>query len=121
MTFLDDCLCGRSQLFTFVDESTDKIVLDRKTFEQILDFVNHSTDILARIRSNEIFLHSLGTYLSEFDSLDDVGLLKASLLLCAWDENVSCDFKQLSEELNEAAVITSVVWAASRLGGLNCD
>jgi len=35
MTFSDDCPCGRSQDLTFA-ESSDKFLVDRKTFEELL-------------------------------------------------------------------------------------
>jgi hypothetical protein len=57
MTFSDDCLCGRSQHLTFA-ESNDKIVIDRKTFEQLIALVGSYADELVNPRDCEIFLTS---------------------------------------------------------------
>jgi hypothetical protein len=43
MTFSDDCLCGRSQHLTFA-ESNDKIVIEQKTFKQLLVLLGWCTN-----------------------------------------------------------------------------
>jgi hypothetical protein len=82
MTFSDRCPCGRSQFLTF--ESTDKIVIDRETFKQLLALVGSCVDELVNPRDCEIFLTSLDTYLSESDSPE----ARKSLLLLNYDRDI---------------------------------
>lgn len=49
MTLSDDCLCGRSQHLTFA-ESNEKIVIDKKTFKQLLVLLGWCTNELIKSR-----------------------------------------------------------------------
>jgi hypothetical protein len=70
MTFSDDCLCGRSQHLTFA-EASDKFLIDRKTFEKLLEIVGWCKYELlkARFQDCDNFFTSLDTYLWS-DSLE---------------------------------------------------
>ena len=100
MTFTDDCPCGRSQFLTF--ESTDKIVIDRKTFKRVFSLLRCSVDELTNARHREIFLECLNSHLVETAFLDDSGCFQASLLLDAYYEYVPASLAQLSSNLQEA-------------------
>ncbi len=95
-----DCPCGRSQILTF--ESTDRIVIDRKTFKRVFSLVCRSVDELANVRHREIFLDCLDSYLSETAFLDDSGCFRASLLLDAYYEYVPASLVLLGNNLQEA-------------------
>ena len=60
MTFSDDCPCGRSQDLTFA-ESSDKFVVDRKTFEELLLLVGwcRTELVKSRFRDCDNFLAAL--------------------------------------------------------------
>ncbi|MBE9124243.1 hypothetical protein IQ269_26455 [Tychonema sp. LEGE 07199] len=102
----DDCPCGRSQLFTF--ESSDKIVIDAKTFARILSLVNLSVDELTNARHREIFLECLDTYLIESPAeseRDDSYIFRASLLLDAYYEYVPACLAFTHSHLQEASTL----------------
>jgi len=100
MTFSDDCPCGRSQFLTF--ESTDTIVVDRKTFNRVFSLLQCSVDILGNVRHREIFLDCLDNHLVESAFLDGSGCFQASLLLDAYCEYVPASLAQLGSNLREA-------------------
>jgi hypothetical protein len=114
MTFSDDCPCGRSQFLTF--ESTDKIVIDRETFKQLLALVGSCVDDLVNPRDCEIFLTSLDTYLSESDSPE---ARKSLLLLNYYRDIVPDALEEIAERLEEARGIFNFILTASRLGSGN--
>jgi len=100
MSHTDGCPGGRSQFLTF--ESTDKIVIDRKTFKRAFSLLQTSVDILANVRHREIFLDCLDSHLVETAFLDDSGCYQASLLLDAYYEYVPASLAQLGRNLQEA-------------------
>jgi hypothetical protein len=114
MSHTDDCLCGRSQFLTF--ESTDKIVIDRETFKQLLALVGSCADELVNPRDCEIFLTFLDTYLSESDSSE---ARKSLLLLNYYRDIVPDALEEIAERLEEAKGIFNFILAASKLGGSN--
>jgi hypothetical protein len=114
MTFSDDCPVGRSQFLTF--ESTDKIVIDRETFKQLLALVGSCVDELVNPRDGEIFLTSLDTYLSESDSPE---ARKSLLLLNYYRDIVPDALEEIAERLEEARGIFNFILTASRLGSGN--
>ena len=114
MTFTDDCPCGRSQFLTF--ESTDKIVIDRKTFKRLLALLNSCADELVNPRDCEIFLTSLDTYLSESDSPE---ARKSLLLLNYYRDIVPDALEEIADRLEEARGIFKFILATSKLGGGN--
>ncbi|MEG4916092.1 hypothetical protein [Microcoleus sp. B7-D4] len=107
MPLSDDCPCGRSQLFTF--ESSDKIVIDRKTFDRVFLLVRRSVDELANARHREIFLECLDTCLTKSKFLDDAGCFQASLLLDAYYEYVPASLVLLGNRLEEAFKLMQAV------------
>jgi hypothetical protein len=100
MTFSDDCLDGRSQLFTF--DAKEQIIVDRKTFKQFRGLIYRSVDAITNIRHREVFLDCLNRYLAESDELDDADCFRASLLLDAYYEYVTASLAMLSDNLQEA-------------------
>jgi len=114
MSHTGDCPCGRSQFLTF--ESTDKIVIDRETFKQLLALLNSCADELVNPRDCEIFLTFLDTYLSESDSPEP---RKALLLLNYYRDVVPDALEEVAARLEEARGIFKFILTASRLGGGN--
>ncbi len=114
MSHTDGCPCGRSQFLTF--ESTDKIVIDRETFKQLLALLNSCADELVNPRDCEIFLTFLDTYLSESDSPEP---RKALLLLNYYRDIVPDALEEVADRLEEARGIFKFILTASRLGGGN--
>ena len=114
MSHTDDCLCGRSQFLTF--ESTDKIVIDCKTFKRLLALLNSCADELVNPRDCEIFLTSLDTYLSESDSPE---ARKSLLLLNYYRDIVPDALEEIADRLEEARGIFKFILATSKLGGGN--
>ena len=112
MSHTDGCLCGRSQLFTF--ESTDKIVIDRETFKQLLALLTSCVDELVNPRDCEIFLTSLDTYLSENNSPE---ARKSLLLLNYYRDIVPDALEEVAARLEEARGIFKFILTASKLGG----
>jgi hypothetical protein len=112
MSHTGDCPCGRSQFLTF--ESTDKIVIDRETFKQLLALLNSCVDELVNPRDCEIFLTFLDTYLSESDSPEP---RKALLLLNYYRDVVPDALEEVAERLEEARGIFKFILTASKLGG----
>ena len=103
MSHTDDCPCGRSQFLTF--ESTDKIVIDREMFKQLLALLNSCADELVNPRDREIFLTSLDTYLSESDSPE---ARKSLLLLNYYRDIVPDALEEIAARLEEARGIFGV-------------
>ena len=93
------------------------IAIDRETFRQLLLLLNSSTDILIHARTNEIFIQCLVDYLHDLTCLDDFQTAKASFLLQVWVDIVPDCLKELAGFLEEAREMTSVIFAASKLGG----
>jgi hypothetical protein len=115
MTFSDGCPCGRSQHLTFA-ESNDKIVIDRKTFKQLLALLNSCVDELVNPRDCEIFLTFLDAYLSENNSPEP---RKALLLLNYYRDVVPDALEEITDRLEEARRIFKFILTASKLGGGN--
>jgi len=115
MTFSDGCPCGRSQHLTFA-ELNDKIVIDRKTFKQLLALLNSCVDELVNPRDCEIFLTFLDTYLSENNSPEP---RKALLLLNYYRDIVPDALEEIADRLEEARGIFKFILTASKLGGGN--
>jgi hypothetical protein len=114
MSHTDDCPCGRSQFLTF--ESTDKIVIDRKTFKQLLALVTSCADELVNPRDCEIFLTFLDTYLSESNSPE----ARKSLLLLNYYRDIAPEaLEEIAARLEEAKGIFNFILTASRLGSGN--
>jgi len=65
MTFSDGCPCGRSQDLTFA-ESSEKFLVDRKTFDELLVLVGWCTKELIKSRHGDCdnFFAALDAYLS---------------------------------------------------------
>jgi len=114
MSHTGDCPCGRSQFLMF--ESTDKIVIDRETFKQLLALLNSCADELVNPRDCEIFLTFLDSYLSESDSPEP---RKALLLLNYYRDVVPDALEEVADRLEEARGIFKFILTASRLGGGN--
>lgn len=103
MSHTDDCPQGQSQNLTF--ESTDTVVMDKKTFMRILSLVGRSVDELSNARHREVFLDCLNTYLLEIPAQsqeDDSYIFRATLLLDSYYEYVSPTLALLDTELQEA-------------------
>jgi hypothetical protein len=82
MTFSDDCPCGRSQHLTFA-ESSEKFLVDRKTFEELLLLISwcRTELVKSRFRDCDNFLTALKTCRLS-DNPEPVGALKFGQLLC---------------------------------------
>jgi hypothetical protein len=100
MSHTDDCPKGRSQFLRF--ESTDKIVIDRKTFKRAFLLLQTSVDILANVRHREVFLECLNKYLVDSAELDDSECFRATLLLDAYYDYVPASLALLGHNLQEA-------------------
>lgn len=106
MTHTADCPCGRSQHLTFA--SSDKIVVDAKTFHRVLALVNQSIDELTNARHREIFLECLDTYLIESPAeseRDDSYIFRASLLLDSYYEYVPACLALIHSNLQKACTL----------------
>ena len=101
MTFSDDCPDGRSQDLTFA-ESNDKIVIDRKIFNQVFELICLSVDEISDARRREIFLFSLDYHLTQSQVFDDFARIQASLLLDAYYDFVPVSLAQLDRNFQEA-------------------
>lgn len=101
MTFTDDCPDGRSQDLTFA-ESNDKIVIDRKIFNQVFELMCSSVDEISDARRREIFLFSLDYHLTQSQVFDDSARIQASLLLDAYYDFVPVSLAQLDRNFQEA-------------------
>jgi hypothetical protein len=101
MTFSDDCPCGRSQDLTFA-ESNDKIVIDRKIFNQVFELICSSVDEISNARRREIFLFSLDYHLTQSQVFDDSARIQASLLLDAYYDFVPVGLAELERNFQEA-------------------
>jgi hypothetical protein len=101
MTFSDDCPGGRSQDLTFA-ESNDKIVIDRKIFNQVFELICSSVDEISNARRREIFLFSLDYHLTQSQVFDDSARIQACLLLDAYYDFVPVSLAELECNFQEA-------------------
>jgi hypothetical protein len=108
MTFTEGCPCGRSQDLTFA-ESSDKFVVDRKTFEELLLLVGwcRSELIKSRFRDCDNFFAALDAYqLNDSpETSDSLEVRKASLLLNYYHDIIPEALDELQKRLKEAGVI----------------
>jgi hypothetical protein len=114
MTFLDDCLCGRSQLLLI--EPIDKVVVDLKTIEKLRTALRCCIDNLAGARDCEIFLTSLDSYLTEGK---EPSTRKSLLLLNHYRDVVLESLEEVATWLEEARGILDFILLATQLGGGN--
>ena len=108
MTFSDDCPCGRSQHLTFA-ESSDKFLVDRKTFEELLLLVGwcRTELIKSRFRDCDNFLAALkADRLSDSpETSDNLEIRKASLLLNYYHDIIPDALDEVGKRSKEAGVI----------------
>lgn len=109
---------GRSQKLTLSDKSDDKIVIDRKTFKQILALLGRSVQQLEHSRHCEIFLTSLDKHLSESDSPE---AYKSLLLLNYWLDVMPESFEEIARWLDKAEELMQLILTASKTGELVND
>jgi hypothetical protein len=112
MTLSDDCLCGRSQLFTFRAKET--ITIDRSTFERILVLLIGCNNNCEYLVTHEIFVDAAKDYLATFDNLES---RKALALVTCWTDTSSETFEELADCLDEA--LQSVKFILAATGGGN--
>ncbi|MEG4812731.1 hypothetical protein QUA82_35205 [Microcoleus sp. F8-D3] len=113
MTFSDDCLCRRSQLFTF--KAKELITVDRFTLEHILLLLRNSRATCEYLSGNSIFVLATKTYLASLDSGES---RKAINLLDIWEQTVPEALEELDESLEEGLQSVEFILAASA-GGKN--
>ena len=101
MSHTDGCPCGRSQDLTFA-ELNDKIVIDRKIFNQVFELMCSSVDEISNARRREIFLFSLDYHLTQSQVFDDSARIQASLLLDAYYDFVPVSLAELERNFQEA-------------------
>jgi hypothetical protein len=108
MTFSDDCPDGRSQHLTFA-ESSEKFLVDRKTFEELLLLVGwcKSELIESRFRDCDNFLAALKTCrLSDSpETSDSLEIRKASLLLNYYHDIIPEALDEVQKRLDETKKI----------------
>ena len=108
MTFSDDCPCGRSQHLTFA-ESSDKFLVDRKTFEELLLLVGwcRTELVKSRFRDCDNFLTVLKTdRLSDSpETSDSLEIRTASLLLNYYHDIIPEALDEVGKQLDEVKVI----------------
>jgi len=108
MTFSDDCPCGRSQDLTFA-ESSDKFLVDRKTFEELLLLVDwcRTELVKSRFRDCDNFLAALkAERLSDSpETSDNLEIRKASLLLNYYHDIIPEALDEVGKRLKEVGVI----------------
>jgi len=107
-TLSDDCLCGRSQLFTFKTKET--ITVDRVELERLLALLNSCLRGLTFAVGNSIFPEALKIYLSVHSSAEGD---KALTLLSPWCDTVPEALQEISEGLDEAERVIEFILAAS--------
>jgi hypothetical protein len=117
MSHTDGCPCGRSQDLTCA-ESNDKIVIDLKTFNQILELICSSVDEISDARRREIFLFSLDYHLTQSQVFDDTARIQASLLLDAYYDFVPVSLAELDRNFQEAWQLMEEV-KTNLIGGSN--
>ena len=104
MTFSDDCPCGRSQDLTFA-ESSQKFLIDRKTFDRLILLVEWCTKelIIYRYQDCNTFLISLDTYLSS--DIPEASDSFAFLLLNHYRDSIPKALDEIDNRRQEAKEI----------------
>jgi len=108
MTFSDGCPCGRSQHLTFA-EASEKFLVDRKTFEELLLLLGwcKSELIESRFRDCDNFLKALKSCrLSDSpETSDSLEIRKAFLLLNYYHDIIPEALDEVGKRLDEASKI----------------
>jgi hypothetical protein len=108
MSHTDGCPCGRSQHLTFA-ESSEKFLVDRKTFEELLLLVGwcRSELIKSRFRDCDNFLAALKTCrLSDSpETSESLEIRTASLLLNYYHDIIPEALEEVGKRLDEVGVI----------------
>jgi len=116
MTFSDDCPDGRSQHLTFA-ESSEKFLVDRKTFEELLLLVNWCTDELvnSRFRDCDNFLTALENYrLSDSpETSKSFEIRKTSLLLNYYHDIIPEALDEVQNRMHKVGEILDSLKAVS--------
>lgn len=112
MPLSDDCLCRRSQLFTFKAKET--VTVDRATLEHILFLLKSCSANREYLCDNDIFVLAAKNYLASLDSGES---RKALNLLGAWTDTWPDAIEELEESLDEALQSINFILAVGRLGG----
>lgn len=112
MPLSDDCLCGRSQLFTFKAKET--ITVDRATLERTLSLLNECSNHLEYLSDNAIFVCATKKYL---ESLDTGKSRKALNLLSPWTDTWPDGSDDLASALAKAIKSIKSILAATAGGG----
>jgi hypothetical protein len=116
MTFRDDCPCGRSQYLTFA-ESSEKFLVDRKTFEELLLLVHWCTDELvnSRFRDCDNFLTALENYrLSDSpETSESFEIRKTSLLLNYYHDIIPEALDEVQNRMHKVGEILDSLKAVS--------
>ena len=116
MTFSDDCPCGRSQHLTFA-ESSEKFLVDRKTFEELLLLVNWCTDELvkSRFRDCDNFLTALENYrLSDSpETSESFEIRKTTLLLNYYHDIIPEALDEVQNRMHKVGEILDSLKAVS--------
>jgi hypothetical protein len=116
MTFSDGCPCGRSQHLTFA-ESSEKFLVDRKTFEELLLLVNWCTDELvkSRFRDCDNFLTALeNCRLSDSpETSESFEIRKTSLLLNYYHDIIPEALDEVQNRMHKVGEILDSLKAVS--------
>jgi hypothetical protein len=107
---------GRSQKLT----SPNMVMLDRKTYQDLMSLIGRSIDTLQNIRHCEIIITSLDHHLSEMENKElgkSPEIAKALLLLQYWLDSVPESHAEIDGWLTNSFQTLQVVLAASKLGG----
>ena len=108
MTFSDDCPDGRSQDLTFA-ESSDKFLVDRKTFEELLLVLGWCRRELIKSRNRDYdnFFAALDAYkLNDSpETSDSLEVRKASLLLNYYHDIIPEALDEIQKRLDETKEI----------------
>ena len=116
MTFSDGCPCGRSQHLTFA-ESSDKFLVDRKTFEELLLLVGWCTDELvkSRFRDCDNFLTALENYrlTDNPETSESFEIRKTSLLLNYYHDIIPEALDEVQNRMHKVGEILDSLKAVS--------
>jgi hypothetical protein len=116
MSHTDDCPDGRSQHLTFA-ESSEKFLVDRKTFEELLLLVNWCTDELvnSRFRDCDNFLTALENYrLSDSpETSESFEIRKTSLLLNYYHDIIPEALDEVQNRMHKVGEILNSLKAVS--------
>jgi hypothetical protein len=108
MSQTDGCPCGRSQHLTFA-ESSEKFLVDRKTFEELLLLIGwcRSELIASRFRDCDNFLTALKICrLSDSpETSENLEIRKAFLLLNYYHDIIPESLDEVGKRLDEARKI----------------